>query len=79
MPDVRLSQRAEKGVANRVHQCVRVRVAVQTFRVWNLHAPEDQLAPGHQLMNVIPDAYVNHAARITTGPAAENDFIRTAV
>jgi len=28
--------------------------------VWNLHAAEDELPPGDQLMNVIANANVNH-------------------
>ena len=61
MADVLLAQRAEHGVADGVHQRVRVRMAVEAFRVRNLHAAEDELAPGDQLMNVIADANVNHA------------------
>jgi hypothetical protein len=41
--DVRLANRAEDGVADGVHQRVRVRMAVEAFRVWNLHAAEDEL------------------------------------
>jgi hypothetical protein len=37
-------------------------MAVETLRVRNLNAAEDELAPGDQLMNVIADANVNHAA-----------------
>ena len=60
--DVRLAQRAEKRVANRVHERVGVRMAVEALAVRNLDAAEDELAPGDQLMNVITDANVNHAA-----------------
>ena len=46
--DVLLAERAEDGVANRVHERVGVRMAVEAFRVRNLHAAEDELAPGDQ-------------------------------
>jgi hypothetical protein len=62
MADVRLAERAEERVADGVHERVGVRMAVEALRVRNLDAAEDKLAPGDQLMNVITDANVNHAA-----------------
>ena len=62
MADVRFAQRAEERVANGVHERVGVRMAVEALGVRNLDAAEDELAPGDQLMNVIADANVNHAA-----------------
>ena len=64
MADVLLAQRAENGVADRVHQRIRVRMAVQPFRVWNLHAAQDELASRDQLMNVVTDAHVNHEPKL---------------
>ena len=64
MADILLAERAEDGVADGVHQRVGVRMAVEALSVRNLHAAEDELAPGDQLMNVIADANVNHERRI---------------
>src|SRR5208282_1588746 len=61
MADVRLAERAEKRVANRVHERVRVRMAVQAFGVRNLDAAEDEFASRDQRMNVVANANVNHA------------------
>ena len=68
MADVRLAQRAEHRVADRVHQHVRVRMAVQALRVRNFHAAQDELAARDQLMNVITDANVNHCAQYIGHP-----------
>ena len=54
----------EDGVADSVHQGVRVRMAVEALRMRDLHAAEDELAPGDQLMNVIANANVNHAQTV---------------
>jgi hypothetical protein len=42
--------------------------------VRDFHAAEDELAPGDQLMNVIADAYVNHARRIRFIGARKKTF-----
>ena len=61
MADVRFAQRAEERVANRVHQRVGVRMAVEALGVRNLNAAENELASRDQRMNVIANANMNHA------------------
>jgi hypothetical protein len=41
--------------------------------VWNLHAAEDEPAPGDQLMNVIADANVNHGRTIKFSEAESEE------
>src|SRR5581483_7047292 len=65
MADVRLAHRAEQRVANRVHERVGVRMAVETFGVRNLDAAENQFSSGDQFMNVITDANVNHVKNLS--------------
>ncbi len=74
MTDVLLAQRAEHRVADRVHQRIGVRMAVQTFRMWNLHAAKDELTSRDQLMNVVTDAYMNHADTVTFFPDGKRNF-----
>ena len=61
MADVRFAERAEERIANRVHERVRVRMAVQALGVRNLDAAEDEFASRDQRVNVIANANVNHA------------------
>jgi len=57
------ARRARPGARrNRVHERVRVRMAVQALGVWNLNAAQDELASRDQLMNVVTDANVNHVS-----------------
>ncbi len=49
-------------------------MAVEAFRVRNLHAAEDELAPGDQLMNVIADANVNHAPTVKLFRATKKEI-----
>ena len=67
--DVRFAERAKERVANGVHERVGVRMAVETLRVRNLHAAEDEPAPGDQLMNIVADANVNHGRMISSSRA----------
>ncbi len=60
MADVRLAQRAQHRVANRVHQHVRVRVPVQTFAVRDFDAPENELPALDQLVDVVTYADMIH-------------------
>src|ERR1022692_1388616 len=62
--NVRFAQRAEERVANGVHQRVGIRMAVETFGVWNLDAAEDEFASRDQRVNVVADANVNHGQTI---------------
>ena len=64
MADVRLAERAEDGVANRVHERVRVRMAVQALGVRDLDAAEDEFASRDQRVNVIANANVNHVQTV---------------
>ena len=59
-PDVLLAQRAQESVAQRVHQDVRIRVALQSFAMRNLHTAQDEFASGNQRMHVITDSNMNH-------------------
>ena len=68
MADIRLAQRAEDRIANRVHQHVGIRMPVQTLRVRNLHAAQDQFSPLDQGMHIIADANMNHAANYSAAP-----------
>ena len=72
--DVFLANRAQHRVADGVHQRIGVRMAIETFRVRNLHAAENELAPGDQLMNVITNAYVNHASTVKFFYATKKTF-----
>jgi len=72
--DVLLANRAQHCVADGVHQRVGVRMAVEAARMRNLHAAEDELAPGDQLMNVITDANVNHAPTVKFFRASKKKF-----
>src|SRR5436190_11891544 len=65
MADVFFTERSEDGVANRMHERVRIRMAVEPFGVRNFHAAEDEFASGDQLMNVVTNANVNHGRRLT--------------
>src|SRR5277367_5599313 len=62
MADVRFAERAEERIADGVHERVGVRMAVETLRVRNLDAAEDEFASRDQRVNVVADANVNHAA-----------------
>src|SRR5271163_498101 len=62
MADVRFAKRAEERVADGVHERVGVRMAVETPRVRDLDAAEDEFASRDQRVNVVADANVNHAA-----------------
>ena len=62
MADVRLAERAEERVADGMQERVGIRMAVEALRVRDLDAAEDEPAPGNQLMNVVTNANVNHAA-----------------
>jgi hypothetical protein len=64
MADVRLTQGAEDGIANRVHKDVSIRMAIQTFRVRNVHPAENEFSAGDKRMHVVSDAYVNHGRTI---------------
>jgi len=57
--DVRLAERAEERVANRVHERVPRPNGRPGLCVRNLDAAEDELASRDQLMNVITNANVN--------------------
>ena len=59
--NVRLAQRAENRVADRVHQYVGIRMAFQTLRVRDLHPAQDEFSPLDQGMHVITNANMNHA------------------
>jgi NAD(P)H-dependent FMN reductase len=75
MTDVRLAQRAEHRITNRVHENVGIRVAVETFRVRNFHAAQNELAPLGQLVNVITYAHVNHRRNISATHRATKQFV----
>ena len=51
--DIAETRGAEQGVGDGVQQRVGVRVAVETGRMRDVHATEDQLAPGDQGVNVV--------------------------
>ena len=51
-------------VANRVHERVCVRMAVQTLRMRDLDAAEDEFASRDQRVDVIANAYMNHNGTI---------------
>ncbi len=74
MADVLLAERAEDGVANRVHERVGVRMAVQTLGVRNLDAAEDEFASRDQRVNVIADANVDHGQMIEFPRALTKKF-----
>ena len=57
---VRLAKRAQYGIANRVHQNVRVRMAVESLSVRNLDAAKDELSPLNQLVNIVTDTDMIH-------------------
>ncbi len=64
MSDVRLAQRAQDGIADGVHEGIRIRMAVQALAVRDFHAAQDELASGDQLMNIVANANVNHGGTI---------------
>ena len=64
MADVRLAQRAEHRVADGVHQDVRIRMSIEPLAVRNLNAAEDELSACDQLVNIVTDADVIHAAEV---------------
>jgi len=57
-----------------VHERVRVRMAVETFRVRNFHAAEHEFAPGDELMNVITNANMNHGQMLERAPPPTKIF-----
>ena len=58
-------------VANRVHERIGVRMAVEAFRVRDLDAAEDEFASRDQRVNVIADANVNHGGKSTAKQRAD--------
>jgi len=74
MTDVLLAERAENGVANRMHERVGVRMAVQALGVRNLDAAENEFASRDQRVNVIANANVNHVQTVRILRAPTKDF-----
>jgi hypothetical protein len=64
MTDVRFPDRAQDGVANRVHQDVGIRMAVEPFGMGDQHTAQDEWAPLHQGVNIVTNANVNHDRRL---------------
>ena len=60
MTDIPFAQGAEHGVANGVHQHVRIRMTIQALAMMNIHAAEDEFAPFDQTVHVVANAHVNH-------------------
>src|SRR5207249_2329120 len=52
MPDIGQGGRTEEGIDDRMHESVRVRMAVQPFRKRNFHAPQPQRPPLFERMDV---------------------------
>ena len=51
--DITQSDRSQQGVTNRMHQDIGVRMPQQPFVKGNERTAEDQLAPGHQAMDIV--------------------------
>lgn len=64
MADVCLTQRAENGITNRVHQYVGVGMSIESLRIGDLHSAEDQFSTFHQLVNVIANADMIHEPEV---------------
>lgn len=62
--NVRFAEGPQNRVANRVHQHVRVGMALETFGVRDFNATQHESASGDQGMNVVADACVNHGRRL---------------
>jgi hypothetical protein len=74
MANVFLAQRAQHGVADGVHEGVGVGMAVETFRVGNFHAAEKKFPASDQLVNVVSDAYMNHAHSLAAARTIAKQF-----
>jgi hypothetical protein len=61
MPDVIFTERTEHRVANRVHQHVRVRVAIEPLGVRDFDSAQVKLSSRDQLVNVVANADMIHA------------------
>ena len=60
--DVALADGPEHGVADGVHEGVGVGVAIESLVVGNGDAAEDEGAAGDQLVDIVSNSYMNHAA-----------------
>lgn len=76
MSDVFLPERTEDGIANRVHERVRIGMAIETFRVRNFNAAENEFSPGDQLVNIVTDSNMNHAAEGSVGGEGDQVIYR---
>ena len=58
-------QRDSAWEADRMHEHVRVRMAVQAFGVVQIHSAENQFAPFNQTVHVVADTHVNHGGTLS--------------
>lgn len=61
--DVRQAEGAEHGVRNRMGEDVRIRVTLQSVRVWNLDSTENQFAVFGKLVDVVSDSNTGHCEK----------------
>ena len=59
--DIFFADRSEQRISNRMREDVRVRVSVESMRVRNLDATENEFAALRQSMRVVTDAAANRA------------------
>ena len=69
MPDVGFAERTKDGIADGVHQDVRVGMTGQTPRMMDFDATENQLPSFCEGMNIVPNSHVDHGRRLS-GAAA---------
>ena len=73
--DVGLAQGAQNGITNCVHQDIRIGVSLESFRVWNFDAAEDEFSAGGECMHIITDTNMNHAGSVGDGGIFTKQFI----
>ncbi len=76
MADIRLPQRAEHGIANRVHQGIGIGMALQTLGMGDFHPAQYEFPSLDQGMHIIADANMNHARYPSTPPRPSQGIYR---
>jgi peptidylprolyl isomerase len=64
MADIGFTHGSKDGVANGMHENVRVGVPLQALVMRNFYSAQDQFAPRHQRMNVVANANMDHGRTI---------------
>jgi len=75
MTNINLAQRTENRVANGMHQRVSVRMPIQSARVRDLHATENQLSTLSKRVDIVSRANVNHGRSLSSSAILTKYFV----